>query len=93
MSAAIILTACGSDPAGPDEPDALVLPTEWTFDSGADGWTLGSASTGGSATHNSAEGRLILAGFGGPGAANAWTTNLINSNYQRVIQFTIRFQF
>jgi hypothetical protein len=30
------------------------------------------------------------AGFG---AANAWTTNLINNNYQRVIQFTIRFQF
>jgi hypothetical protein len=30
------------------------------------------------------------AGFG---AANAWTTNLINTNYQRVIQFTIRMQF
>jgi len=30
------------------------------------------------------------AGFG---AANAWTTNLINNNYQRVIQFTIRVQF
>jgi hypothetical protein len=30
------------------------------------------------------------AGFG---AANTWTTNLINNNYQRVIQFTIRVQF
>jgi hypothetical protein len=30
------------------------------------------------------------AGFG---AANNWTTNLINGNYQRVIQFTIRMQF
>jgi hypothetical protein len=30
------------------------------------------------------------AGFG---AANNWTTNLINNNYQRVIQFTIRMQF
>ena len=30
------------------------------------------------------------AGFG---AANNWTTNLINGNYQRVIQFTIRVQF
>ena len=30
------------------------------------------------------------AGFG---AANAWTTNLINTNYQRVIQFQIRVQF
>jgi hypothetical protein len=30
------------------------------------------------------------AGFG---AANAWTTNSINGNYQRFIQFTARFQF
>jgi hypothetical protein len=30
------------------------------------------------------------AGFG---AANNWTTNLINGNYQRVIQFSIRVQF
>ncbi len=30
------------------------------------------------------------AGFG---AANSWTTNLINGNYQRVLQFTIRVQF
>ena len=30
------------------------------------------------------------AGFG---AANAWAVNQINGNYQRVIQFTIRFQF
>jgi hypothetical protein len=30
------------------------------------------------------------AGFG---AANSWTTNLINNNYQRVIQFTLRVQF
>ena len=30
------------------------------------------------------------AGFG---AANGWTVNQINGNYQRVIQFTIRFQF
>jgi hypothetical protein len=30
------------------------------------------------------------AGFG---AANNWTTNLINGNYQRVIQFTLRVQF
>ena len=30
------------------------------------------------------------AGFG---AANNWTTNLINGNYQRVIQFNIRVQF
>ena len=30
------------------------------------------------------------AGFG---AANNWTTNLINGNYQRVIQFTVRVQF
>ena len=30
------------------------------------------------------------AGFG---AANAWSTNLINGNYQRVIQFTARMQF
>ena len=30
------------------------------------------------------------AGFG---AANSWTTNLINNNYQRVIQMQLRFQF
>jgi hypothetical protein len=30
------------------------------------------------------------AGFG---AANAWSVNQINGNYQRVIQFTIRMQF
>lgn len=77
VSMAVMLTACGSDPAGPEERDALVLPTEWTFDTGADGWTLGTASTGGSATHNSAEGRLILAGFGGPGAANAWMSRIV----------------
>ena len=29
----------------------------------------------------------------GFGAANSWTTNLINGNYQRVIQMQLRFQF
>lgn len=77
VAASILLVACGSDPAGPEEPETLALPTEWAFETGADGWTLGSASTGGSATHNSAEGSLILAGSGDPGAANAWMSRTV----------------
>ena len=60
-------------------PQFVVNPGDTTLAPGAVGTVL---ATGRDQPRN--------AGFG---AANTWTTNLINNNYQRVIQFTIRFQF
>lgn len=78
---ALLAAACGSDPAGidepVDEPDVLTLPFEWTFDAGTDGWDLAAGSTG-SAVHDPAEGRIILSGHGGPGEAKSSMSRVVS---------------
>lgn len=66
------LASCGDDPAG---PDPVTLPMTWDFDSGLEGWTLGGRSGGdgaGAASHDQANGRVVLSGYDSPGVADAW---------------------
>lgn len=85
LLAMLLAGACGSDPAGIDEPiddpveesEVLTLPTEWTFDTGTEGWDL-TASSNGSAVYDPAEGRIVLSGYGVPGEANASISRVVN---------------
>ena len=73
----IALASCGDDPAG---PDPVTLPMTWEFDSGLEGWTLDERSTGdgtGTASHDQANGRVVLSGHGAPGAADAWMSRQV----------------
>ena len=71
---AIALVSCG-DETGPTGPDPLQLPITWDFDGGLEGWILDGRSGGdgaGSASHDQANGWVILSGHGAPGVADAW---------------------